>query len=232
MQNEEIQIQVAATRKIQAVLKKTALEKGVRIQDLDLLEINYLNSEGLRQTLQNNALPIVFTSAHAVAAFLQLEKDAGQKFPVRQAFAISGNTQKQALKAGFAILGAAPDARSLAPVIAASSAQKLLHLTAALRRVELYKTLTQQGIELTPVEVYEKTLVPAVFGEFDALMAFSPSQVDSFLVKNKLPKACPVFCIGKTTAARVAEIPHDNIIIAESPSESGVLQQLYKYYNY
>lgn len=231
MQIQDSQIRVAATRKFDPATKQEALQRGLLLEDLEMLEIRYLNTPNLVGKLENNTSPLVFTSVHGINAFLEMEDAAHTKFTGREAFAISGNTRRQAVDAGFTILGDAPDALSLAPLIAKSAPKKLLHLTTAIRRAELYSELAKHGIELMPLEVYEKKPTPAQFGKFEALMVFSPSQMDVFLEKNRLPESCPVFCIGKTTAASVAAVPHQKIIIAEHHSEIGVLHKVYEYFN-
>jgi len=93
---------------------------------------------------------------------------------------------------------------------------------------EIPKTLQQENINFQEIEVYKTSLNPQGFSqEFDGILFFSPSAVQSFTAKNKLT-GITAYCIGNTTALE-AQKHTNNIIIATKPTIENVIVQVVKY---
>jgi len=89
--------------------------------------------------------------------------------------------------------------------------------------------LKKKKIKFQEIEVYKTSLNPKPFSqEFDGILFFSPSAVQSFTAENEL-KNSTIFCIGKTTASE-AKKHSNNIITATKPSIENVIVQVVKYF--
>ena len=146
-------------------------------------------------------------------------------------FCISGKSEALLNENNFEIIGKARNASLLSEVIVNSNYTAVLHLTTNIKREELYQRLTAANIHIRSIAIYHKELLGIKKDNYDATIFLSPSQIDAFLLKNKLEKDTPSFCIGTTTASYLKSLQHKNIITAITPSEQNILEQIYKYYN-
>jgi len=223
---------IGSTRKLDALLIHEAKVKGITIDDKDLIQIEFPDSPDIAKQLSENKDPIVFTSRHAVTALEKLVNQYRIRLQSNQAFAIEGKTSQAASKAGFDLLATAPDSGVLAQkIISLQKVKRLLHLSANIRLDGWKKLLTENGIEINTLEVYHKEINTGLFRTDNGVLFFSPSQVDAFWKENNLTKDAPAFCVGETTANRVAELQHSNIQVAEQSSEKEILNTVYRYYN-
>ena len=79
------------------------------------------------------------------------------------------------------------------------------------------------------MEVYRTHSNPKAFNRnFDGILFYSPSGIQSYLLENKLGNSM-LFCIGNTTAAE-AKKHSENIILANKPTVENVLVQAINYY--
>ncbi|MCB0640007.1 MAG: uroporphyrinogen-III synthase [Phaeodactylibacter sp.] len=219
-------LHIACTRRLDPGLKATALAKGVELQDVDLLNYEYLDTPAIRSTLAVNTAPLVLTSRHALRALAALSVNtSGQA-----CFCTSGRTATLAEAAGLACLAKAPSAAALAAPIQAARVPKVLHLSANVRRRELEEALQQTGIAVQVLEIYRKELLRKKLTDFQGILFFSPSQIEAFRLENRLDVHTPAFCIGPTTAAQLQAYGHQQIIQAVEPSAAAVLEQVYQYF--
>ncbi len=131
---------------------------------------------------------------------------------------------------GFKLLTEAGNSMQLAQKILAFNPQQVLYCTSNIRRNELITELQSKKISVDIIEVYHKALLPKKINAFDAVMFFSPSQIDAFLTLNSLHPMQPAFCLGATTAAHLASLKHTTIITSKDQSEQGMLDEIYQYY--
>lgn len=91
--------------------------------------------------------------------------------------------------------------------------------------------LAQAGIPFQAIEVYQNTAIPHVLREdFDAILFFSPTAVESFVQNNIIPDNTITFAIGKTTAGALAPYAKQ-VIISEAPTEESVRKAVLNYFN-
>lgn len=223
---------IACTRIMDAQLKQQALQQGFVVDDKDLLHIELLNTPHVIDTVKNNIHPIVFTSQYGVMAVVDVVKKNNLTLHNSTTYCISGKTAKLAAEAGFTVLDSAPNSAILAGKIAAAQPQiTLLHAGANLALTNWKTFLDTHQIQVTTLEVYHKTLKPEPFEKVDAVLFFSPSQIDAFLQSNVLANETPAFCIGETTAKHLLQTQHKNTLVATEPSEQALLNQVYQYFN-
>tara|TARA_B110000914_G_C15496544_1_gene463572 strand:+ start:933 stop:1610 length:678 start_codon:yes stop_codon:yes gene_type:complete len=173
----------------------------------------------------------VFTSSNGVKGFMTLVKEKKIAITKIACYAIEGKTSKTAKEYGIQIKKTAYSATNLAKEIKKNKETSVIHFTSKFRRKELYEALKKEKIAIEPVLVYNKTNTPSEIQDIDAMLFFSPSQIDSFFSKNNLNINKPVFCIGPSTAKHIKEKGYKNIIIAKVPSEKELIAILIEYYN-
>ena len=220
----ENKIHIVSTRKIEAYLKQMAFEKNIIISDFDFLNYEYIQSQDIIQVLSINTAPLIFTSQNAVKAILQLLTKNNLQLKSKSCYTIEGVTENLALKNGFTILGSAKDSNQLANKIIEQKRDRLIFCCGNIRLNNLKDILIKNKIELLELEVYKKTLTPHTLdNNFDGIMFFSPSQIDSFLKTNSLSIDTPSFCIGSTTANYLKSKQHFNCFTSKTQTVKSVL---------
>ena len=222
-------IHIACTKKLNDVLKKDAQEKSIFIEDAEIIETSSALNKSIIPYLNNRDYTYVFTSSKAVKYFVEYNKNIIHKI-TNNCFALSGATAESLSTTSVCIVGTANDASALAEKIIHHQHKKLVHFTAIDHRKELYETLSKSNIKCETYIVYAKKNVPKIFKATDAVLFFSPSQVDTFLSCNTLSLATPVFCIGCTTAKHAETKKFSNIIISNEPSQDAMLEKVYQYF--
>lgn len=155
----------------------------------------------------------VFTSANAVNAILDsIDIDAFVHI-----YCIEGNTQKniQSVAGNGTIKGTASNAELLADLIIRDKPEDSLYFFCGNRRLDtLPNNLKDAGIRCIEIPVYETGLTPQVVEkEYDAILFFSPSAVESFFSVNRLPAHTVVFAAGNTTASAVKQYSLNKLLI-------------------
>ena len=91
--------------------------------------------------------------------------------------------------------------------------------------------LTKAGITFEAIEVYQNMAIPHMLKEdFEAILFFSPTAVESFMQYNIIPDNTITFAIGKTTAAALAPFAKQ-VVISETTSETAVAKAVVNYFN-
>lgn len=91
--------------------------------------------------------------------------------------------------------------------------------------------LKNAGISFEPFVVYKNELRPQkITHQFDAILFFSPSAVESFCMDNIIPDNTITFAIGTTTEASLAG-KAKHIQVAEQPSEKAVVKKVLQFFN-
>ncbi len=223
-------IHIASCRKIKAANKQNALQQCIWIDDVDLLQIDYVTKIDLSK---QNFDAVVFTSQHAVKA---LEKFRFDKLTMTEnllrvkCFCIEGETSKLALTNGFNVIATAATSKLLAQEILKHSIKSVLFFCGDEHLEEWIFDLKKENVSVEKRVVYFKNLIPHQFENMHGAMFFSPSQVEAFLLKNDLKKEMPVFSIGETTAETLINKGFENIFIAENKSEESVMEKVIEYF--
>ncbi len=215
------QIHIASCRKIKAANKQNALQQGIWIDDVDLLQIDYAKKIELPK---QNFDAVVLTSQHSLKAIAAL------KLETKKCFCIEGETSKLASAKGFHVIATASTSKLLAQEILKHSIKSVLFFCGDEHLEEWIFDLKKENVSVEKRVVYFKKLIPHQFENIDAAMFFSPSQVEAFLLKNDLKKEMPVFSIGETTAETLMNKGFESIFIAENKSEESVIEKVIAYF--
>jgi uroporphyrinogen-III synthase len=147
---------------------------------------------------------------------------------------LAGKTKQAILKVEQLkkkIIAEANNATNLAQKIIESGVKEIVFVCGNKRRDELPVLLNKAGIEIHELTVYETTKTPIVISEdFDAILFFSPSAVQSFFSVNQLKKNTACFAIGETTAGSISDVTNNRIIISKSPSQEEMLASVHFYF--
>lgn len=174
---------------------------------------------------------IIFTSVKAVSAVLTCLNNV---IPDWQIFCISGAT-KRAVADYFGadrILGTADDAIDLIKQIEQITPREIVFFCGNKRLDTLPVLLQERGFQVKECKVYTTQLTPVVLQQrYDAILFFSPSGVDSFLMENEIPERAVLFSIGKTTAKALQEKVNNELIVAVHPDKNILVQTVIDFYN-
>ena len=208
---------VLSTKTLSPAQKNLLLNAGI-----GLVEYNAIKIEALDFTCEEVISNGIITSQNAAKIIIN------RKIKIENAFCVGENTAAFLKDQGFDIVESANYGKDLAEILYKRySSRNFTFFCGDKRRDDIPLILKQKNIEVREIEVYNTTLVPKTFDQkFDGILFFSPSAVQSFMMKNQ-PGQTPAFCIGTTTASE-AENFTQNIIIATKPSIENVIVQVVK----
>jgi len=224
---------VLSTKKLEPSLVEQAKRDGIEISEQEFISIRAIVSkekqEEISHWLINSDLDIAFTSANAVEAVKNyLNKKSGHGY-----FCISGRTRSTLLShvRGEQIIASAEYGKELAQKIIEHQIKEIVFFCGNKRRDELPALLKEAGIRVHEVIVYETVETPLLIADdFDAVLFFSPSAVQSFFSVNQLKKKAVCFAIGQTTARSISDFTKNRIIISESPEQENLLASVHLYF--
>lgn len=165
---------------------------------------------------------LIFTSQNAAQSVLLHPKY--QELKSKNVFCVGIKTKALLEENGFNVIVYVDYAADLAEIITLIYAnESYTFFSGNLRKETLPIALKEANIKFNEIQVYETSLTPIKIKEtVEAILFFSPSGVESYLMENKLKKEI-CFCIGETTAAALP-INVKNIIVANQPSIEEVIE--------
>jgi uroporphyrinogen-III synthase len=224
---------IVALRKLSVSSIESLHQQKIQITDSDFVSIRYLNTIDLHTELEQSTVPLIFTSVHGVRATMEVIKKTKRPSFTRSCYAIAGKTSQEAQKEGFTVCATASYGEEIAQAIIKNREKSVLHCTSEMRRFEIENTLSKASISYTPLHIYQKDFTPITLAQtYNAIICFSPSQIESFLTKNELHPATPVFCIGETTANHLRNRQHLAIIVSSGTSEESMVNTILNYYQH
>jgi uroporphyrinogen-III synthase len=221
--------QIISTRKLSPAL----LEK-LECMDMNCTFHDFVHKQITMPALlekDNIQQYIVLTSKNGVMAFLQIVNEWKLNLSDYKVFSISEATKKLALAAGMQLTASTANAVALADEILKHKDIKVLtHICSNRRRDELSEKLKKAGVTVHDLIAYCTEFTPLkITHNYDAILFFSPSAVDSFLSVNSMHQA-NCFCIGQTTANHAKQKGYQHTYIAATPSEDALVQELINHY--
>lgn len=222
---------ILSTRPLDPSLAEQAAQQGILLESLSFIETHPLVDESLCgkiAELAGHAAMVVFTSMNAVDAVSGC-LSAGLT-PPWKIFCIGSATQEH-VRENFGedcIAGTADSASALAAVIVGhSDIKEVVFFCGDQRRDELPKKLWDSGVRVKEHVVYHTKATPhTISKDYDGVVFFSPSAVNSFFSINTLPAATVLFAIGHTTADAIREWCINPVIVSDSPGKTALLRQV------
>lgn len=220
-------IPILSTKRLKPDIIRQALLDGLAIIDYDFISIS------LSMPVEPISLQpiLVFTSKHAVQAFVMMQSPALASNAYK-AYCLGGETRTTLESIpGIEIIATANDALSLAKKIAEDKVREASFICGHQRRSELPDYLRKQGIKLQEIKLYitQHSGHPVKY-VYKAVLFFSPSAVESFFQTNILSEGIPCFCIGETTATAARECTDNTILIAEEASQESIAISVKEYF--
>jgi uroporphyrinogen-III synthase len=231
---QQNKITILSTRPLANAIIRIATEKNIVIETISLIETEPIITEEVKENiidLLKQPQVAVFTSMNAVeavAAYLSAAKTNWKIFCI-------GSTTKKLVKGYFgenAIAGTADSASALADVIInEKNISSVTFLCGDKRRDELPEKLRNHKIEVNELVVY-KTFEKAqtISKQYDAVLFYSPSAVNSFFSVNEPNHQAILFAIGNTTANEIKKFSNNKIIIGKEPVKELLAEQAISYF--
>ena len=219
-------IHILSTGLIGKVLVKKAALQNIIVDEKEFIKTEVISDKGTTEkikSLLNGNITAVFTSMNAVEAVGKLVTTK----PSWKIFSI-GNTTKNLIIKYFgkeSISATAGNANLLAEkILEKKDIREVTFFCGDQRRNELPEKLESNGIKVHGIIVYRTTeTARAINKGYDGILFFSPSAVNSFLLKNKVTPGTQLFAIGSTTAKALQPFTNQPVIIAETPGKENLL---------
>ena len=199
--------------------------------DLDLLEQDFIEIENTTFDLKNINNNLIFSSQNAVLSLLE-KSDVGQ-LKAKSVFCVGIKTKELLEVNGFKVDVYMDYASELAEIITLIyNKENFTFFSGNLRKETLPQALKNAKIKFNEIEVYKTKLAPFKISKeenLSAIIFFSPSGVESYLIDNKIKdEIC--FCIGETTAEALQKNKIKNIEIADFPSVDDTIEKAITFY--
>lgn len=210
---------ILSTKKLALHQKELLLNSGMALVTYDAIKIKPIDFDLETNRIEN----AIFTSKNAIKAI------ENRKLNIQHCFCVGEKTAAAARKLGFHILEIADNAKELSEeIIRKYHNKEFQFFSGDMRRDELPEILKKNDIKFKEITVYSTALNFKTFeSQFDGIMFFSPSGVQSFTGNNKLDTKA--FCIGETTAAEARKHTSE-VIIASKPSIENVIAKVVSEY--
>lgn len=191
--------------------------------NIAFVHANFIETKPLEFTSDAIIENAIFTSKNALKAI------QNKPVQIKNVFCVGIKTKAFAEANNLNVIEQANNAEELADIIVKNYTESAFTFFCGTKRhPSLPNKLKENGILLKEIIVYTTKLAPKKFsGDYDGILFFSPSAIESFVQLNTLDNST-AFCIGQTTAKEA--IKHtEKIITATKPSVENVLVQVIKY---
>jgi len=222
-------------RKVKVLLTKSFSDeylKGFEAYNIEWLQhpfikFNYKHLPDLQKQIEDVSAPYIFTSQNAAIGF---EKNAVLSEERKVCFCLNGATQGALENSGWKVIATANTSEALADKIAQSNIKKAVFCCGNIRMNVIPEKLQQAAIELREFVVYDTFFnSTSIEQQFDVIVFFSPSGVESFFVSNSLGNEVIAFCIGESTAQALSRLWKGKVVTADTPSAKSLLHQIVAY---
>ena len=218
---------ILCTRPISRALVQEAATQGIIIEELSFIDTHPVLTEGITNRIREIAgetRTVIFTSMNAVDAVTNVVIA-----PVQWNIYCIGNTTRKLILEKLpaaTIVATGENAARLAERLVDDGVKNAVFFCGNIRRDELPNKIRSDGGLVEEVIVYETQERPTTLTkEYDAVLFFSPSAVNSFFSTNKIPKQTEVFAIGKTTAEAIRQYLNKRIIVASVTGKDELVQR-------
>lgn len=227
-------IHILSTRPVKETLIQEAASAGIQLDTATYIVTQSITDSttisSIREIIAEKKI-VVFTSMNAVEA---VGKVLNNQSPDWDIYCIGHTTQKQILE-GFhrsRIKGTADNAAELARLILQDgNIGELVFFCGDRRRDELPEILISNGLQLKEIIVYQTQMTPVHISlDYDAILFFSPSAVESFFSLNTLPACTIPFAIGNTTAEAIRMHCSNPVQIADEPGKDALVKMAVTYF--
>lgn len=224
-------IKILSTKSLNDSAVDYAETLGVKINCIDFIQTEALPFDNAAINWDKTDA-VVFTSSNAVKYFF----GEGHGFipQGKTIFSLSGKTANELNEYGVTPTFTAINAAALAgAIIGVKAVKQLLHICGNLKLETIETQVSSAGINYTPLLVYNTFYGDAkpIAEQYDGIMFFSPSGVQSYLRGNSIQPDVIYCCIGQTTADSLRGLKTNaQIIVPEIPSPEAMTVEVARYF--
>ena len=165
----------------------------------------------------------IFSSQNAVKSVFNQHRFSGNN-----CYCVGEKTKKLLEENGQKVVKMEQNASVLADFILKNAKnESFLFFTGNQRMPVIEAAFAQENKSLEVIETYTSSAQPKAMGNYDAVLFYSPSGVESYLQNNRLEHSTS-FAIGETTAQSLKKYT-DNIITATQPTIEHLIAAVRKY---
>jgi len=215
---------ILSTRILEPAIINEAKARGILIDCIPFIDIHYRPVTDIRQQLRNITYSdiFIFTSQHAAQAAFDI-----LKYLKNKTYCISGATCNAVKQTSLNVIVTAAYASELVRLIEVDEKARYILFCGDKRLPTIPDFLQQQRLKLSEVICYENIASPKkVEQQYEGVMFYSPSGVESYFQLNNASSHQKYYCIGTTTAKALSKYSKDNIIIAEKPGIQAILEKI------
>ncbi len=214
------------------ILSENLIHNGnekVYVKCIAFIETIPYNNQQIQEKIperDNQIHQAIFTSANALHAV----KDLPFLKSIQHIYTISGNGTEKSIKEfaqGNVTIHTASNASTLADLIIDQKSNTPCYFFCGNIRLDvLPKKLINAGIRFFEIPVYHTKLTPQIITkQYDAILFFSPSAVESFFSVNNLSPHTVVYAIGDTTAESIKKFCDNQLRISSSANAKVLLNE-------
>ncbi len=184
---------ILSTKKLRGEKRKLVFDSGISLVEYNAISIELISFKA-PMVIEN----AIFTSQNAVLSIRESEIE------IKNCFCVGEKTKSLLEKNGFNVIKMTEYASELAEFLVKNHQKDQFQFFCGnLRSEEIPLALKKNHIPFEEITVYITTLKPKQFeGQFDAILFYSPSGVQSFFEMNPSPNSDTLgICIGTTTAS-------------------------------
>ena len=226
-------INILSTKILNQAQKTILTDAGLAVEAYDAIKIELFDRE-----IDHSYKNIIFTSQNTVRAFLKsIGKSApntkqGSFVPISElkAYCVGEKTRALLEQNGIQVLESTHYGAELAKILVGKYREEsFLFLCGDKRLAEIPAQFQHHNIQFKEQVVYGNSPNPQTCThDFDGILFFSPTGIQSYVMKNQLKDGLS-FCIGTTTAAEAQKYTR-NIVIANKPTVESVLEKVVQYF--
>jgi len=226
-------LNILSTRPLNKEIVEEAAQLNISFDCISFIETHSIKNSALEERIQKlsgKKVTAVFTSMNAVETVKQylLRKPDWNIFSI-------GQKTKELIADFFGqdhIVATANEASGLADVIIEKKIKEVVFFCGDQRRDELPGKLKAENIAVEEVVVYSTiATVEKLSKQYDGILFFSPSAVESFFSSNVVDESIPIFAIGNTTAEAIRKKVKNKIIIGGTPGKEALVKKMLIYFS-
>ena len=230
---QKTKLTILSTRPLNKEIIDDAAEQNIYIDCISFIETKPVADKELKEKIQKlstEKITAVFTSMNAVEAV----KEKLALKPKWRIFSI-GQATRELIVDFFGpenIVATASDASTLADVIIEKKETDVFFFCGDQRRDELPRKLKSKNINLEEVVVYSTIITPEkITKDYDGILFYSPSAVESFFLVNSINENVVLFAIGHTTSDTLRALVKNKIIVAEQQGKEALVKKMIEHFS-
>lgn len=226
-------INILSTRPLRQSLLDEAAANDIYIDTISFIHTEPINDPQLQQEISlllDREIIAVFTSMNAVDA---VTDNMRHRKPNWKVFCIGDATGNLVSRyfGEAAITGTAQSAGELADVIINSGVKELVFFCGNQRRPELPEKLAKNKISVKELTVYRTITTPTkIEKNYNGILFFSPSAVESFFSANTINSYTVLFAIGNTTGDTIRKFTGNAVITSNAPGKEELARNAIEYF--